>query len=225
MSVLSVPRLVAASALTLSLSGLAAAQQPGAYVPPPPPAGYPVQPVAPPAPVYQPAPTYQPAPAYPPPAPVYQPQPVYPAYPQPVVVVPGRQRSLVRYDTRPRTGLIIGGSVLLGVTWLSSVLAAGIVGAINDACTIDNGSSCLTSAWPLYLPVVGPFIQLGYVQGQGLATARTFLVIDGLLQAGGLAMILAGALTRRQVPVYAGRVQFAPSLLGGGAGLAAMGRF
>lgn len=218
-----------ASSLLAALAGPAAAQQ---VVPPPPPAQPYAQP-PPPQPYTQPQPYVQPPPpqpygqppgqpyyAPPPPAPVYYP-PQQPTY----VVVPPRQRTIVRYDLKPRYGLIAGGASLLGVTWLATALAGVVVSATNDICTIETGSACTTSAWPLFLPVLGPFIQLGYLQGQGLSTARGLLVFDGLLQAGGLAMIIAGAVARRQVPIYAGRLQLTPYTVASGAGLAAIGRF
>jgi hypothetical protein len=83
-------------------------------------------------------------------------------------------------SSRPRRGLIIGGAVTLGTTWLLSVLTASIVESIGRENPL----------WPLYLPVVGPFIAIGTAESEGVGTL--YLVIDGVAQAGGLAMIIAG---------------------------------
>jgi hypothetical protein len=83
-------------------------------------------------------------------------------------------------SSRPRRGLIIGGAVTLGTTWLLSVLTASFVDSFGRTNPL----------WPLYIPVVGPFIAIGTAESEGAGTA--YLVIDGIAQAGGLAMIIAG---------------------------------
>jgi len=82
--------------------------------------------------------------------------------------------------TRPRRGLIIGGAVTFGTTWLLSVLVASAADSLDGT----------NSLWPLYIPVVGPFVTIGTTDSEGPATL--FLVLDGVAQAGGLAMFIAG---------------------------------
>jgi hypothetical protein len=106
-------------------------------------------------------------------------------------------------------------------------MAGLVVSAVNDVCTAATSSTCTSAAWPLYIPVLGPFLQLGYLNGNSLTTVRTLLVMDGLLQGGGLAMLIAGAVARQAtaVPMSGGRAQLSPYPLVGGAGLALVGRF
>jgi hypothetical protein len=167
-----------------------------------------VQPVPPPQ--YQPAPPqyqqappqYQQAPVYAPPPygqPVYQqPQPMYqqPVYQQPVYVQPPMQQSMgpriikdwdpntpippgYHVEEHARKGLIVGGAVLFGTTYLLSAISAA---AVSD-------SNAATTANALYIPAVGPFIQMGQSTS---ATEGLFLALDGLCQVGGIAMFIGG---------------------------------
>ena len=83
---------------------------------------------------------------------------------------------------RARVGLIAGGATMFGVPYLISVLvAAG--GADSQCCTA------------MYVPVVGPFIEMGNLHsGDASADAvgGVFLAIDGVLQAVGVAMFIYG---------------------------------
>lgn len=81
---------------------------------------------------------------------------------------------------------------------------------------------------PIYVPIVGPFIQMGYINGTGANTGRAILAIDGALQAGGLAMFIAGAAlwgSSSSRPQYARRIQLAPYSAATGSGLVAFGSF
>jgi hypothetical protein len=96
---------------------------------------------------------------------------------------------------RARTGLIAGGATMFGVPYFISVLVA--------AGNADSGN-----ANAMYIPVVGPFIQMGNVGGHqqcssgycytvgadasATAVADVFLVLDGALQGAGLAMFIYG---------------------------------
>ncbi len=93
-------------------------------------------------------------------------------------------------STRIRTGLVAGGATMFGATYLISLLVAAIG---QDSCTAVStmgGVQCTNDAAPLFIPVVGPFITMGNVRDS--ATADVFLVLDGLLQVGGIAMFIAG---------------------------------
>jgi hypothetical protein len=151
------------------------------------------------------------------PPPVYQPPPYpqqgYPQQAQPYYVQPGTQPGQPIYiqqmpapqsapmsprvikdwdesqpippgyhqESHVRRGLVIGGAVLFGTTYLLSALSAAVV---SDA---NSGSSNPAAA--LYIPAVGPFVEMGQV---GSATAGFFLALDGLCQVGGITMFIVG---------------------------------
>jgi hypothetical protein len=94
---------------------------------------------------------------------------------------------------RVRTGLIVGGAVTFGVVYLINVMVAAIYQDTDKA--FGGTGSRLT---PLYAPIVGPFIQMGSTSS---ATGNVFLVLDGLAQAGGLAMLIAGIAAPKTVLV------------------------
>jgi hypothetical protein len=144
----------------------------------------------------------------PPPPPAYAyPPPVY--APPPLVAPPPR----VHYELRPRYGLVSSGAVLFGVTWAVTATVA----------YIGN------EGW-LAVPIAGPVIELARCSTCGTdAGARTlylFGILDGLAQAAGIAMVIAGLTTHHRVAVYdTPRLSLVPTPLRGGAGLAALGRF
>jgi hypothetical protein len=119
-------------------------------------------------------------------------------------------------STRLRRGPIIAGSVLFGVAYITTVLAA--------AGLEDSGDS--SYGW-LYLPAIGPFIEL---TNSGTATASTFLVLDGLTQSAGLALLVWGitspapVLVRNEIDTL--RVTPVPLVFGrGGSGVGLVGTF
>jgi hypothetical protein len=121
--------------------------------------------------------------------------------------------------------LMIAGGTLFGATYLATVLGAAIT---SDVCQADSSLGCRQASWPIYVPIVGPFIQMGYINGTGANTGRAILAIDGALQAGGLAMFIAGAAlwgSSSSRPQYARRIQLAPYSAATGSGLVAFGSF
>jgi hypothetical protein len=116
---------------------------------------------------------------------------------------------------QPRYGLIIAGSVLLGVSW-----------SINAAVGYGTGE------WRLEVPVLGPFLEAATIDtSRGHTDNRALVmlsVFDGLVETAGAAMLLTGALTHQRVRVYdrAGtQVTVVPTAIQSGGGLAAFGRF
>lgn len=97
--------------------------------------------------------------------------------------------------TRIRKGLVIGGSVLFGTVYLISALTGA---AVSDVCTASGSASCGRSAKLLFIPVVGPFTMLGNTTS---ALGNFALVLDGLAQAGGVAMLIAGIAAPKTVLV------------------------
>ena len=179
--------------------GTPAARQPGPPVAPPagygqPPPGY----GQPPAGYGQPPPGYAPAPGgyYPPPGygqpqqGGYYPPPGY-YYPPPGAMIPVLTLPYEEGDpipqgfkvrSRANRALIIAGSITFGAPYLiSALVAATIVSADSN----DGGKFA-----PLFAPVVGPFITIGTAHAEGAATF--WLIFDGLAQAGGVAMFIAG---------------------------------
>ena len=149
-------------------------------------------------------------------------------------------RGQARYVNRPRVGLIIAGAITLGVTWSFSALAAATYtssyteydytyGYPTPSTTYASTSSSFgdtTALWPLYIPVLGPWIEMGYLRGSGASLGGALLAFDGLAQAGGLAMLIAGAVTHTRVAVYArNNLQINPLTVVGGTGLLVSGRF
>ncbi|MBX3272380.1 MAG: hypothetical protein KF729_19125 [Sandaracinaceae bacterium] len=166
------------------------------------------------------------------PAPQQQPvygQPVYgqPTYGQPVYAQPqyAPQPRPMRTEQRAHVGLIVGGAVMLGVSWLVNA-------ALISPFAGWSASSGYQPSWEAFryaglVPVAGPWIQLA-LKPNGLSDDGwgTYLVIDGLLQAAGLTMLILGATITETVTVYGDR-RTGPSLsLGVGPGsLSATGTF
>jgi hypothetical protein len=74
--------------------------------------------------------------------------------------------------------------------------------------------------WPLALPVAGPFIAIGTANSAGAGTAA--LLLDGILQTGGLACFIAGLAVKHSVlvlqPVGSAEVHLTPTAGPTGAG-------
>ena len=183
--------LAAAASTAILCSASAAFAQAPAPAPAQPPPGFEQQPPA----AQPPPPAGQPPPVYgQPPPPGYYPPPGY-GYGVPPTPMLGPKKMDYEegdpippgyhVDTKIRKGLVIGGAVTFGVCYLFSALFASTLESANDALGSSNDDYV-----PLYIPVVGPFITIGSAQSEGAGTF--LLVIDGIAQAGGLAMFIAG---------------------------------
>lgn len=220
---------------------IAAAAPAAAQIPPP---AAPVPQAAPvaPAPVPQaapvaPAPVPQAAPpvAAPPPGYTYAPPPpgyayAYPAPPGYVAYPSPRAPESVPYnggpiphgyhlEERPRRGLIIGGALTLGIPWMLGVTIA----------STDNFSN--QSGW-LVIPTIGPWITIATRKtdtdcsylGVSSSTVtchednsmRTVLILDGLTQAAGTIMLIAGLSSTKKVIVrdFMSNLHFTPAKMG-----------
>ncbi|MSP61761.1 MAG: hypothetical protein EXR72_15785 [Myxococcales bacterium] len=161
----------------------------------------------------------------PPPLPLPQVESPYPPpqyAPPPYYVAPQQPRP--RYEEQPRIGLAIAGFTVFGGLYMLNAMS----GYINK------------EGW-FAAPVIGPWAYIatyrsrfdcpstqGYCRTEDSNDRFVYmlLVLDGLLQAGSLAMGIAGVLTKRRVAVYdRPRVSILPSVNAGGAGLAALGTF
>ena len=189
--------------------GAPAARPPGSPAAPPPgygqpPPGYQYAPAPPgygqaPPGYGQPPPGYgQPPPGYyPPPAGYGQPQqggysppPGYyyppPGAMMPVLTLPYEDGDPIpqgfNVRSRANRSLIIAGSITFGAPYIISALIAATVVSADST----NGSQYA----PLFAPVVGPFITIGTSHSEGAGTF--WLAFDGLAEAGGVAMFIAG---------------------------------
>ena len=86
--------------------------------------------------------------------------------------------------------IAIAGAGLLGAAWISSVVTAGVL-LIADAP--GNGG-----VKPLFIPIAGPFATLSPSHAQG--ASAVLLVVDGVAQAAGLVMVIAGAVADPGTP-------------------------
>jgi hypothetical protein len=97
-----------------------------------------------------------------------------------------------------RTGLIVAGATTYGSAWLSSVVV-GYFGFELSNFTLWGNPPPKDATWlALWVPVAGPFIEVGFRRPSPLATAA--LVLDGFTQATGLALLVAGLTGRDADP-------------------------
>jgi len=89
-------------------------------------------------------------------------------------------------ETRIRKGLVIGGAVTFGTMYLFTALGA--------AAANDLGGS----AGALYVPIAGPFLYMGETSSQ---SGKVLLAIDGIAQAAGAAMLIAGLAAPKTIAV------------------------
>jgi len=133
--------------------------------------------------------------------PQYQQQPVYGYQPQPQP----------RTEERVHTGLIVGGAVMLGVSWL-------VHGALISPFAGYSLDSGYQPEWESFryvglIPLAGPWIQLAIKPGTLSDDSwGPYLIIDGILQAGGLIMLICGASITETVTIYGDNEGIGPSL-------------
>jgi len=198
-------------ALGLGTLGTPAVTLAQGKAPPPPPGAQPPAPQSapqgslqpPPSPPVgaQPPPGYAPYP-YPPqqyPPPGYPPPYGYPGYPAPPETLPYKSDQPIppgyKLQQKTRVGLVIAGSIVLGIFYLGSVSVG--VQELNSS----------RAPYPaLLVPVLGPFIvgaAGNFSSGSGFFTGGTNMlyILNGLVQAGSASMILAGVLAKKKVLV------------------------
>jgi hypothetical protein len=87
-----------------------------------------------------------------------------------------------RYNSKPRVGLIIAGSITFGVSYGLTAFVGLIIGALRG-----------TQAQPIYIPVVGPLIE-----GIRSPGALPVLGLSTLAQGAGVGMLVAGIVAKRE---------------------------
>lgn len=157
--------------------------------------------------------------------------PAYPAYPYPTYqpgqswAPPPAPSAPWHMEMRPRWGLFAGGLAMFG-----SVYTMGLFAAIRDPV--------------MAIPVIGPFIEIAnyrqrfdcpepplgsvyYCKQERSSDNALYaiLILDGFIQAGGIAMAAAGLFTRREVRVYDVKMTVLPSVSPYGGGISAFGTF
>lgn len=107
-----------------------------------------------------------------------------------------------------RDGLVIGGAVTLGSLYLLTALTAAAL----------DGPNREGNAGALYVPVAGPFLHLKDASSD---TAKLVLVVDGLAQAAGAAMLVVGLTAPRTFAVRndAAKIEITPVFGPGRAGV------
>ena len=87
------------------------------------------------------------------------------------------------HETRVRKGMVVSGSIVLGVLYLYSAFAAvDRPGRLHRDRRRQQGRLA-------YLPVLGPFLEMTETDS---ASLRYILMLDGLAQAAGAALLLRG---------------------------------
>jgi hypothetical protein len=92
-----------------------------------------------------------------------------------------------RLDASPRYALVVAGASTSGALWVISTIAA--IG-LDKKKAVDGDPNFDDMYWPMFIPVVGPFISIGTANASG--TGAGILALDGAFQAGGLALMISG---------------------------------
>ena len=129
---------------------------------------------------------------------------------------------------RKRLGLLIGGGVTLGVSYMYGALFAA---AASDEARYDynydgtsdgGGENKMASLW---IPVAGPFLQMAK---EDSATGRVLLFGLGAAQTTGAIMLYYGLTTKKKVLVrndFVGSLNITPNVGYGTTGMLVSGRF
>jgi hypothetical protein len=115
---------------------------------------------------------------------------------------------------RPRLGMLIGGGVTFGVSYMYGVLFAA-AGADESRYEYDydgTGSSGENKMAALWIPVAGPFIQMA---NEDSATGKVLLFGLGAAQTTGAIMLYYGLTTKKKVLVrndFVGSLNITPNV-------------
>ena len=157
----------------------------------------------------------------------YVPQSVALSGPEEITEIGDRRSAPAGYTTvmRARKGLIIGGAVTLGATYLVCAMtaAAGADDARSQASYNEgSGKNELSAMW---IPVAGPFIQMARSDS---STANVFLFHLGAAQVAGAIMLYYGLTTEKRVFVrndLVGNLHLSPMTGNNTTGMALSGQF
>lgn len=124
---------------------------------------------------------------------VQQPAPAPASAPQPYAdpAAQSAQPAPVAPPPAPRSrrkGMMVGGWVMFGSSYLATAFIAAIVA---DSCRAANERSCHNAAFMAMIPVVGPFMAIPYMQTE-YVTPKALMAFPGLIQTAGLIMGIIG---------------------------------
>jgi hypothetical protein len=129
---------------------------------------------------------------------------------------------LLRYEDRPRSGLVVGGAVLFSLSYSAAALSGGAFAALGGSSSGSSGNLS-TAGGLLFIPFIGPFAAAGAYRSVGWSVP--WAVVDGTAQLASLVMMICGRHLKEKVPVYGSRIHVAPYSVAGGGGVAVSGRF
>jgi hypothetical protein len=126
-------------------------------------------------------------------------------------------------------GLLGGGIGLFAGGYVASILTtavSGLIGAFNVAFgTSGYSASDLNTYFTFgYVPIIGPFVQLGFAPPNTDGGLYAWLVVEGLMQMGGLTMLIFGAIGEEYLdyrPIAGVEVQLRPMLSASTQGMSA----
>ena len=125
-----------------------------------------------------------------------------------------------RLQESPRLALVVSGAVLLSALWVTSASAAVALDREDDGTDDPNFDD---KYWPMFLPVVGPFVTIKTADSSG--TGAAILALDGAAQAIGLGMFIAGFAAPKRELLPKRSLRVTPTLSPKIAGLSASGTF
>ncbi|HTJ81823.1 MAG TPA: hypothetical protein VL400_08855 [Polyangiaceae bacterium] len=92
-----------------------------------------------------------------------------------------------RLDSKPRVALVAVGASASAALWIISTASAI---ALDEQPSVEGDPNFDDMYWPMFIPVVGPFVAIGTADASG--TGAGILALDGAFQAGGLALMIVG---------------------------------
>jgi hypothetical protein len=123
-------------------------------------------------------------------------------------------------EETPRWGLVAGGTSVLATFWAVSAISAVML----DREAADEGDPNFDDMyWPMFIPVAGPFVTIGTADSSG--TGAAILALDGVVQAAGLGMFIAGFAAPKVEIVEDYHLTVAPSAPGSQGGMSISGSF
>jgi hypothetical protein len=136
--------------------------------------------------------TQEPAPA-PAPQPYADPSAPAPVGPQPYAQPAGAPATATVVGPPPtprsrRKGLMIGGWVMFGSSYLATAFVAAIV---HDTCSLAKNPNCRNAATMTLIPAIGPFLAIPHMQTDAI-TPRVLMAFPALIQIAGLTMAIVG---------------------------------
>ncbi len=111
----------------------------------------------------------------------------------------GRPACMEEYTHHHIIGGLLGGGIgLFAGGWVASILTTavtGLIGAFGAAFGSGYSASDLNTYFTFgYVPIIGPWVQMGFAPPNTDGGLYAWLAVEGLLQAGGLTMLIFGAI-------------------------------